>query len=101
MASFKNIIDSENPVLIDFYADWCGPCKSMPPILSKLKEEWKDKVTIIKIDVDKNQALAQRLNVRNIPTLMIYKKNELVYRKAGVHTFNQLKNILDEHVSSE
>ena len=73
MGDFNKIIKRDKPVLVDFYATWCGPCKMMPPILDDLKNRMGDKATIIKIDVDKNQHLARKLSVRGVPTLVLYK----------------------------
>jgi thioredoxin 1 len=92
--SFKEIIQSEKPVLVDFYADWCGPCKMMTPILQQVKASVGDDVTIIKIDVDKNQELAQALQVQGIPTLMIFKQGEMKWRKSGVVQANQLQEVI-------
>ncbi len=95
--NFKEIIGSNKPTLVDFYADWCGPCKMMNPVLQQLAGELKGRVNIIKIDVDKNQHLAQKLNVRGVPTLIIYKKGKIVWRSSGVSTALQLKNILKQY----
>jgi thioredoxin 1 len=94
-ASFKSIIDSDKPVLIDFYADWCGPCKMITPILNEIKQELGDKVSIVKIDVDQNQALSQKLQVRSIPTLMIFRQGELKWRAMGVQPKQVLMNQLE------
>jgi thioredoxin 1 len=96
-ASFKSIIDSDKPVLIDFYADWCGPCKMITPILNEIKQELGDKVSIVKIDVDQNQALSQKLQVRSIPTLMIFRQGELKWRAMGV----QPKQVLMSQLEAE
>jgi len=90
MANFFDIIKSEIPVLVDFSAEWCGPCKMMPPILQQVKKELGDKVRIIKIDVDKNQSIAQKLQIKNVPTLAIYKNGQQRYRQAGVIQAAQL-----------
>ena len=84
MADFKEIVASRKPVLIDFFAEWCGPCKAVSPILKDVAKQLGDDVKIIKIDIDKNPLLARRLNVRSVPTLMIYKEESLLWRQAGV-----------------
>ncbi len=94
-SSFEDIINSEKPVLIDFYADWCGPCKAQTPILEELKSDMGEAIRIVKIDVDKNTAIAQKLQVQSIPTLMIFRKGELKWRSMGVHSLPQLKQQLE------
>ncbi len=98
MANFFDIIKSDIPVLVDFSAEWCGPCKMMPPILKKVKNQLGDRVRIIKIDVDKNQAIAQKLQVRNVPTLVIYKNGEQKYRQAGVVQAHQLVQLIQQYI---
>lgn len=90
MASFKELTQSEKPVLIDFYANWCAPCKMVPPILQEVKKKLGDQVSILKIDVDQNQALAQRLNIAGVPTLMIYQNGTQKYRRSGVASASDL-----------
>lgn len=100
IAKFKSIINSSRPVLVDFYADWCGPCKQMPPILKQVKEELKDKVRIIKVDVDKNPNIATQYQIRSIPTLMIFKEGEMKWSGMGVHTVEQIKSLVQQHVNA-
>jgi thioredoxin 1 len=97
MASFKSIVSSNIPVLVDFHAEWCGPCKMMPPILSQVKEALGDAIKIIKIDVDKNQPLAQSLHVQGVPTLMLFKNGQSVWRQSGVLQANELVSIIRKH----
>ena len=96
--TFGSIINGETPVLVDFFAEWCGPCKMMPPILTQVHEKLGDKVRIIKIDVDKNQQLATELNVSSVPTLAIFHKGEIKWRQAGVQHANALIQLLSLHI---
>jgi len=97
METFDQIIKSDRLVLVDFYADWCGPCKIMAPILSEVKQELGDGITIIKVDVDKNQAGAAAYQVWNIPTLILFKKGNVLWKQAGVVRRPQLLQILKAH----
>ncbi|HAG16682.1 MAG TPA: thioredoxin [Bacteroidales bacterium] len=97
MANFFEIIKSDIPVLIDFSAEWCGPCKMMPPILKQVKEVLGDQVKILKIDVDKNQAIAQKLQIRNVPTIALYKNGNQLFRQSGVIQADQLIKLIKQH----
>lgn len=97
MSKFSDIVGGSIPVLVDFFAEWCGPCKMMAPILEKVKTEMGEGVKIIKIDVDKNQQLAANLNVRGVPTLVLYKDGKSVWRQSGVVQPDQLKQIIKHY----
>ena len=97
-SSFSDIINSSIPVVVDFHADWCGPCKTQGPILKQLKSQMGNKVKIIKIDVDRNQPLANKLGIRSIPTLMIFQGGERKWQAMGVQNLAVLKQQLEKLV---
>ncbi|MDO7173288.1 thioredoxin [Mariniflexile sp. AS56] len=98
MSQFSEIINQEKPVLVDFFAEWCGPCKTMSPILKEVKDVLGDQVSIIKIDVDKNQTIASKYQVRGVPTLLLFKNGSQVWRQSGVVQKNELTTLLQSHI---
>ncbi len=93
--AFQALIGQETPVLIDFSAEWCGPCKMMAPILKDLKNQVGERVRIVKIDVDQNPRVAEVYRIQGVPTLMLFRKGELLWRQSGVMTAPQLLNVID------
>lgn len=96
---FVNIINSEKPVLVDFFAEWCVPCKQMPGILKQVKSELKENVRIIKVDVDKNPVIATKYQIKNIPTLILFKNGEPQWTGVGVQPVCEIKNVLLQHIN--
>lgn len=95
MARFSEIINGKKPVLIDFFAEWCGPCKMMSPILKQVKKDIGDTAIILKVDVDKNQELASKFQIRGVPTLLLFKEGKILWRQSGVVQKNELVNLLN------
>lgn len=98
MSHFNKIISDNKPVLLDFYADWCGPCKMMAPVLTQLKEKMGDRLRILKIDVDKNQSLAAQYQVRGVPTLVLMQHQNVVWKQSGVMDINTLQQTIEKHL---
>jgi len=96
--TFTDVINSETPVLVDFYADWCGPCKLMAPILKNLKKEMGDKLSIIKIDTDRNPDAAAKYKIRGVPTLILFRNGQIIWRQSGVVQLAQLKQIVNQKI---
>jgi thioredoxin len=98
--SFEKLIESNIPVLVDFSAEWCGPCKAMVPILSEVVGLLGDKVKVVKIDVDKNRKLAEKLKIRGVPTMIIYKNGQVKWRESGMKSSHFLTELLEQHIDA-
>ena len=96
MENFNKIINSDKPVLVDFFAEWCGPCKTMAPILKDVKAQMGDKSTIIKVDVDKNNAAAAEYQIRSVPTLIMFKNGKPVWKQSGVVPASELVRLFNQ-----
>lgn len=94
--SFGDIIKGDKPVLVDFHAEWCGPCKMMKPVLEELRQMMGDNIRILKIDVDKNRPIANSLNISGVPTLILFKNGQTLWRQSGVHSAKQLQSIISQ-----
>lgn len=98
MENFNDIIKSEKLSLVDFYATWCGPCKMMHPILEQLKDDLGDSIRIIKIDVDKNEAVSLQYRIQSVPTFMLFKSGEVLWRQSGTIRLNDLKSLISQYL---
>lgn len=97
--NFNELINGQKPVLVDFSAEWCGPCKMMAPVLEQLKDKMEDKVRILKIDVDSNRELAHKYNIRSVPTLMLFQDGKTKWSGVGVMTSDYLANVISNNSS--
>jgi thioredoxin 1 len=97
--TFSEIIKNETPTLVDFYAEWCGPCKMMKPILEELKVKIRNKATILKIDVDKAPQVQHTFQIQGVPTLILFKRGEIKWRQSGVVLANELERVINQHAN--
>jgi len=98
MSKFQEIVKSDTPTLVDFYATWCGPCQAMMPVLDGLKQKMGSQVRILKIDVDKNIDIADKFKVRGVPTFVLFKGGEILWRQSGGMDLNTLVNKIKQAV---
>ena len=98
MEKFTEILNDDKPVLVDFFAEWCGPCKTMAPELKKFAQENGNDVRVLKVDIDKNREIAQKLNIQGVPTLILYKKGKILWRQSGAMNAQQLKAIIKNKI---
>ena len=96
-SNFSDIVNSDKTVLVDFFGTWCGPCQTLMPILKEVKDEMGDAIKIVKIDIDKNPALATQYQVRSVPTMILFNKGESKWRKSGVLPKNEILRVIETH----
>ena len=98
MNKFQDIIAGDTPVLVDFFAEWCGPCKMMKPVLEELKKKMGNKIIILKIAIDKNISLSSEYRIQSVPTLVLWKQGEIIWRQSGALSLNELEQILLSYI---
>ena len=98
MNKFQDIIAGDTPVLVDFFAEWCGPCKMIKPVLEELKKKMGNKIIILKIDIDKNISLSSEYRIQPVPTLVLWKQGEIIWRQSGALSLNELEQVLSSYI---
>ena len=95
---FENILNNNEPVFVDFFASWCGPCKMFAPIVEQISQKYKDKITVLKIDIDENSEIAEKYSIQSVPTSILFKNNNIVERISGMISFNQCSDLVDKYL---
>ena len=98
MNKFQDIIAGDTPVLVEFFAEWCGPCKMIKPVLEELKKKMGNKIIILKIDIDKNISLSSEYRIQSVPTLVLWKQGEIIWRQSGALSLNELEQVLSSYI---
>ena len=98
MNKFQDIIAGDTPFLVDFFAEWCGPCKMIKPVLEELKKKMGNKIIILKIDIDKNISLSSEYRIQSVPTLVLWKQGEIIWRQSGALSLNELEQVLSSYI---
>ena len=98
MNKVQDIIAGDTPVLVDFFAEWCGPCKMIKPVLEELKKKMGNKIIILKIDIDKNISLSSEYRIQSVPTLVLWKQGEIIWRQSGALSLNELEQVLSSYI---
>ena len=98
MNKFQDIIAGDTPVLVDFFAEWCGPCKMIKPVLEELRKKMGNKIIILKIDIDKNISLSSEYRIQSVPTLVLWKQGEIIWRQSGALSLNELEQVLSSYI---
>lgn len=98
--SFQQLVQGDKPVLVDFFAEWCGPCKTMKPVLEQLKGRMGSGVTILKVDIDRSQAAARQFQIQSVPTLILFQKGRILWRHSGTASAAQLEQIIHQHATA-
>ena len=98
MNKFQDIIAGDTPVLVDFFAEWCGPCRMIKPVLEELKKKMGNKIIILKIDIDKNISLSSEYRIQSVPTLVLWKQGEIIWRQSGALSLNDLEQVLSSYI---
>lgn len=96
--TFENILNSNELVFVDFFASWCGPCKMFAPVVEKVSQQYKDKVTVLKINIDENAEIAEKYSIKSVPTSILFKNNSIVERTSGLISFSQCSNLIDKYL---